>query len=386
MAAMSALVLPTAILLVPGVSVTPDGEFVSRPENSGQFTETFFVQNNGTTLKTYNLYCAGTISVVCDNVLPTVVTLSPNAQLDIDANYHTTAAPQSSPPWSRLKVWAIATVGGERDTGYYSVAVTTSAPPAPPIATIADPSPGPIMDRSLCLTAALPGDAASECGDLRLAHALPLTRTMNKARVPTLLYNSQHAAPFPVVAANVTLPAGAGVPQQVVARLTIGGVLQPERQWPGSSWTAGSTRRVAIGADGLNLGTGIYIYPYSLEVINQYSGSSLSDTVTGELVVVNRKDSPFGAGWWLAGLERLDSLASSTKLWIGGDGSVRRYAPAGANRWAAANVDRPDTLLYDGTHYVRLLPGGLRVKFRTTDGRHVQTTWQKTDVVRAVVQ
>ncbi|MGD2152747.1 MAG: hypothetical protein PVG79_05725 [Gemmatimonadales bacterium] len=65
---------------------------------------------------------------------------------------------------------------------------------ATPVVTVFDVNPGTSVSRGLCLTIAL-GDAASECGDLRIVHPLPATRTMNRARAPVLLYNRQHAVP-----------------------------------------------------------------------------------------------------------------------------------------------------------------------------------------------
>lgn len=364
-----AIVVTGAASVLPpyAVLVTPDGTPVTQPVSAGPFTAAYTVKNTGSAVNSYFIVCLGRVTTVCDVTDIEYVTLESGTSTPVEAYYSTRATPGVG----RVVVRVTGDGNAAMDSGYYQVTTTSAAPPVAPVATVADPSPGPIVDRSLCLAIAAGSGAASECGDLRLVHALPTTRTLNKARTPTLLYNSQHAAPYPLVAANVTLPAGGAVPQQVIARLRINGVLQPERQWTGTSWTAGATRRIAIGAGADTLATGIY--PYTLEIVNQYSGSSPSDTVTGELVVVNRASSPFGAGWWLAGLERLDTLPGGAKLWTGGDGSVRRYAIAGTNGWAAPNVDRPDTLKFDGTHFVRYLPGGLRVKFRANDGRHVQT-------------
>ena len=54
-----------------------------------------------------------------------------------------------------------------------------------------------ILPRGACVTIALTTAAASECGDLRLAYGVAAVRTLGSARAPTLLYNSQHAAPKP---------------------------------------------------------------------------------------------------------------------------------------------------------------------------------------------
>ena len=50
---------------------------------------------------------------------------------------------------------------------------------APPQVSVHDVNAGAVVERGLCLTVALGAGAASECGDLRLAHALPTVRTLN---------------------------------------------------------------------------------------------------------------------------------------------------------------------------------------------------------------
>ncbi|HEX8671273.1 MAG TPA: hypothetical protein VF710_05265 [Longimicrobium sp.] len=43
--------------------------------------------------------------------------------------------------------------------------------PAPPVVSVADVNPGTSVERDLCLSVSLAPGAASECGDLRPAHA-----------------------------------------------------------------------------------------------------------------------------------------------------------------------------------------------------------------------
>jgi RHS repeat-associated protein len=244
-----------------------------------------------------------------------------------------------------------------------------------PMAPFVEPSAGtagPIVERDLCLTIAAGSDAAYECGDLRVVHPLPSVRTLGRQRTPTLIYNSDHAYPFPLVAANVTLPTGAQVPDSVVAALTITGQgVRGTAKWPGTQWSAGQARRIVLGFSALTDAAGVY--GYSVQVTNYYgqTGYTSSSTATGQLVIVNRSKSPFGAGWWLAGLERLNP---GTMFWVGGDGSARIYSPVTANVWAAPNVDRPDTLKWSpsASRYVRYLPHGVQVRFDAA-GRHMET-------------
>jgi YD repeat-containing protein len=245
--------------------------------------------------------------------------------------------------------------------------------PAPPQVSVAEVNPGTSVERDLCLSVSLAPGAASECGDLRLAHALPAVRTLGRARAPVLLYNSQHASPHPIVAAHVTLPSGKSGLSRVVATLKVNGTPRGQGVWRGSAWPdVTGPVRIAVGYDAASDSTGPY--RYTLEVRAHYGETTLADTARGELVVVNRRESAFGAGWWLAGLERLvmDPFGKPV-LWVGGDGSTRRYTNAGGGDvWGAPSLDRPDSIKKTATGWERILGGGVKVVFDAA-GRHVAT-------------
>src|SRR5687767_5011079 len=102
-------------------------------------------------------------------------------------------------------------------------------------------------------------DAAVECGDLRLAHALPSVVTHNMPRAPALLYNSQHAHPYVLVPHNLTVPTT--LPTNVTGTLTVAGTQRATGSWSGSDWgAAGNTRRIVLGFEALDLSTGVYGY------------------------------------------------------------------------------------------------------------------------------
>jgi RHS repeat-associated protein len=129
-----------------------------------------------------------------------------------------------------------------------------------------------------------------------------------------------------------------------------------------------------LAFDGLNFPTGLY--PYTITVTQRTTTGNHTGSASGELAIVNRKDSPFGAGWWLAGFEQLIPQSNGSLFWIGGDGSTRRYADVGVvgmhHKWVAPSVDRPDTIAFTGANYVRYLRGGVQVVF-TANGKHWQT-------------
>jgi RHS repeat-associated protein len=259
------------------------------------------------------------------------------------------------------------------DKGWLSVTVLPAPAGSAPVVDVASVNSGDIVARQQCLTIALAAAAASECGDLRIVHALPSIRTMNRWRSPTLVYSSAQAIGWTSVAANVTLP-GSAVPSTVSAVLKIGGVIKASGSWTGSQWAPASTRRIALGfsapAQGLTTG----IYDYILEVTRVYADSAPMTSASGKLTIVDRSASYFGAGWWLAGLEKWSDV---TAVWMGGDGSVRQYVlrpgSVAPNRvWGAPSLTYPDSIRELNGEFVRQLPDSVWVYF-DVQGRHVRT-------------
>ncbi len=358
---MSFSVVPAAAY---AVAVTPDAKDVGVLASTAA-SYPYTVWNRGTSQNTYAIAASCTGSAIASGCTPsaTSLTIPAGGNSVVSVSYTSGGASTTG------KITLTATQSndaGVKDSGWVNVATGTAQRPTVSVSTV---NPGLTPERDLCMTVALAGGAASECGDLRLAHGLPAVRTMGKVRAPTLVYSSALAHPYPLLAAEVTLPTGAANPDSVELSFKLNGVERRKARWAGSAFSPGRANRVVIGFDGLNDTTGVY--SYTLDVTNIYPGSSLSALTpgSGEIINVNRSQTEFGAGWWLAGLERLklDSM-----LWIGGDGSARVYRSAGTNVWAAAAVDRPDTLKKVGTEYVRLLPGQAEVWFDAT-GRHVRT-------------
>ncbi len=91
--------------------------------------------------------------------------------------------------------------------------------------------------------------------------------------------------------------------------------------------------------------------------------------------VVDRSQSAFGAGWWLAGLERLYFPTDGTLTWVGGDGSLRTYTkdPAHTSVYRAPSLTRLDSLVKDASgQFIRYLPNKLHVRFNAA-GQHIAT-------------
>jgi YD repeat-containing protein len=348
----------------PAASVTPDGASTTIPENTPT-SYSFTVTNTGSVRTPYDLaaVCTGSGVTGCA-ASPSSITLDPANSQGVAVSFTTGGGGTSGVVELRAQV-----AGTVLDAGTVNVTVRVA-----PVVDAASVNPEAVLARDQCLAIALAPAAASECGDLRIVHPLPSVRTMNVWRTPALVYNSAQATGWVSVAANVTLPANGVSPSTITAALRIAGVTRASGSWAGSQWSPGAVRRIALGFSGPAAGLTTGSYDYVLEVTNAYPESNHSTTVTGKLIIVDRTASYFGAGWWLAGLERWDP---STGLWIGGDGSARQYVlrPGSAppfRVWGALSVTYPDSIREAGAEFVRDLPDSVRVFF-DAQGRHVRT-------------
>jgi YD repeat-containing protein len=319
------------------VSVTPDTAWTS--VNVGVGGSYGFTVTNATSGGT--VQSSFPLSVSCPAVLsncsvsPTSVALSPGASQSVQANYTGQSA--------GIGTLTVSASGPASDQGSVDVAVINPSNAASAVLDLATVNPGGAITRAQCLTIAA-GDAAYECGDLRLAHALPSATTYSKTRVPTLVYNSRAAKGIGFVAANVRVDNG--VPSSLSATLVINGA-SIVQSFTNSSACTWRYCRIVIPIDGAarNFATGAYDYTLTVQAVGT---NAPAVAASGAVVIVNRAMSPFGAGWWLAGLEQLTSVAghANQRLWVGGDGDARVYTQAGStNIWTVIPaLDRPDTL------------------------------------------
>lgn len=375
-----AAVAATLCLCAPAgaqVQVTPDAGSVSHLAGTAP-TDMFVVRNTSGASATYSLQgeCSGTAVSDCVASRPTVTLATGDSAL-VAVSYFFPGGGGGGLGGGgsvvRLKAFR-SDQPAVRDSGDVQVSEDMG---------LSQPA-SMRLDRDDCVVAAA-GPGAFECGDLRLAHALPSTRVLGTARTPTLLYNSQHARPFPLVPFTIT-PALTGSPfinvSEVRATLLMGGATVATRNWLVNLPTTYPTDispplyRFAIGFDASSLATGVHNYTLQVTVVYSNGNEATEEPATGQLVVVNRVASPFGAGWWVAGLESLyfPTGDGSQVLWVGGDGSYRLYHRVTTNTWVPDAWDRPDTLRYqpDSLQYVRTLPGRVEVRFDQL-GRHVRT-------------
>ena len=362
-----ALLVPGSVAgqqLVPGgVEVTPDGAAINASAGSTGNLVAFIVENTSTTTNTYTLTCLATAAVTCEGVTPASVQLTPGNSRDVDVRFTAGAAGIG-------KLYLRAS-GAGADSGNYAVTVQGQGAP---VVALRNHN-GDNQDRSHCLTAGAGEGGAFVCGDLVVGHGMPGYSTMGRERSLTLVYNSGTARPRPIVAASVTQPSNISAPSTVFVELEVGGVVSDTASYSG--W-GGATRQIAISHDAVAEGDTNGVYPFILRVQNKYSGGAFTSTVSGNLIVVNRSASVFGAGVWLAGVEQLvfnqPTAAAGGILRIGGDGSAQLYTKlGGGTMWLAPAGAFRDTLKLAGGLYTRTLRHGIQVTF-DAQGRHLRTT------------
>jgi hypothetical protein len=314
------------------VSVTPDGQAVA-PAAFAPASQSFTVQNIGETRRTFGLSVAcGPPAAMNCAVDSSLVTLDPQTSRVVNVAYR--AGPRDASGTVRLQA-ADTADRSRQDDGSISVTVGPGGPAATTVS-VADANPETTIERDLCLTVAVVSDVASECGDLRVVHALTSARVMNKTRTPALLYNSRHAQSAPILAANVTLAAEAETPSKVTADLFTKApagswTYRTSGEWEGIDFAGGRPSRIALSYDAGGDSSLVYDYKFDVRVWNGGSPQPpVSDS--GKFILVNRAKSYFGAGWWLSGLERIISVGDGSFVWVGDAGDPGDARPTSSNR------------------------------------------------------
>ncbi len=344
-------------LIIGWVVVTPDDSALAAGAGSAGDV-TFFVKNTTTSTRTFTLSChvSGVVPSCSSDIEE--VSLDPNEQVDIDINY-----PAASSGTGTISLFA--TDGVVSDSGWYAMTFTGPSTPV-----LSQPQQNDsVFNRGHCLTTSR-GPLTWSCGDAMYFLETPGYTTLDRDRSMTLVYASNTAAPAPVITANIRMPLGP-VPDHLTAVLTVNDTVRTTVQYGG--WK-NATRQIALSWNAVNTATGIY--PYTLTVYAASSGDSVSASISGLSTVVNRNQSPYGAGFEWLGVERLvlsqPAGTGTGILWVDGDGSTRFYRADGSNKWMSAADDGQDSIAYASSQYTLTTRHGVQVLFDNT-GRHVQT-------------
>ena len=140
---------------------------------------------------------------------------------------------------------------------------------------------------------------------------------------PALVYNSASVTVVPQISGSVTeLPGTAVTPTSIQAQLTWNGVPQGWVAVPVTG-PAGGPYSFTLAVGSPVTSSGVYGWQVNVKVF--LPGGAEYDTSTmGSTPVVASDNSPFGAGWGIAGIDRL-VVSGSNVLWVTAGGDSRLF-------------------------------------------------------------
>ncbi|HTA72650.1 MAG TPA: hypothetical protein VK733_00195, partial [Gemmatimonadaceae bacterium] len=367
--------------IVKTVTVTVSPKTVLGATPGQQYTATFSVKNTGNVSNTFGFAatCRGPVPATCGNPSLSSATLAMGEDTTVTLNW-TAASSATGSGWVSMTA----------DDGNGAAGMDTQTLSEYGAGLdVVDVNPGPSFSRANCLSVAVGPRAASECGTLRIVHPLPSVKSYNKVHTPTLIYNARLASGTPNIGANLTVP-GSMALDSVEGRLLVveHGTsntypLAPEL-WHGSDWqTTGAQKTRRLQLTFFNSGFTPDLYDITFYTKRIHGTSVLvQDSAKAQEIIANWYTSPFGMGWWLAGLERTRFTPDSNIVWFGGDGSTQLYLRNGTNVWKPDTaggspyyVAGRDSITYPfgASHlFVRHAPHGVQVTF-DSGGQHIQT-------------
>ena len=191
-------------------------------------------------------------------------------------------------------------------------------------------------------------------GDLEIGHNTPQWRSVGAWRDLRLEYHSSTACPMPIIGQQITTGNLTPPPIFMRAIASIGGVAGGELVTDGPPFCPNNCPfvRQSLAVDATSVPTGIY--PSSVTVDCVFPVSRRSRTFERDVKIVNRRNSPFGAGWSLQGLERLHVDRTGRILITRHDSFTRSYTPAYRARSIVLNAGERDLYQFAGSAGTRV--------------------------------
>ena len=139
-------------------------------------------------------------------------------------------------------------------------------------------------------------------------HTLSGYRSLGVSRGLKFVYNSTSAFPCPIINTQTSLDPLTAVPDAISTELSVGGV-----DFDNETFKQGTVDLVRQSSmfDATSIETGNYLY--FLYTTSHYTASTVSSSNLGNVIVNNQAKSPFGAGWTLFGLQKLQGLSDSVE-------------------------------------------------------------------------
>ncbi len=193
-------------------------------------------------------------------------------------------------------------------------------------------------------------------GTVQTTFAMP---SYNPNTTPVSLdYNSTTANPQPIFLTEYQLPVGQSVPSTITAQLTFNNTAMASVTYNTSALNPGDIVQIALQANANGLNTGRY--PWSITVTN----GGTPTTYSGSVDIVNRANSPYGAGWSLDNVEQLVSVSGGMML-VNPDGTSLYFASNGSGGYITPAGDFSTLTLSNGV-YTRTLTDGTQINFNSS--------------------
>jgi RHS repeat-associated protein len=236
---------------------------------------------------------------------------------------------------------------------------TLQAPTGGPVLSLA-PHNATNRNVALCL---------ADCFDAVASYSTPAYRSMDQDRSLTVTYRSGQAAPVATVTVdardtNTTLTAS------TLSLKILDGSNQPVMMRTGRTETFFTNQqnawvRLAGQFDASGLATGAYAY--TAVVTSHFTdNSSRATSVPVRVLVVNERGSPYGAGWTVAGLERVYPQSDGSMVVTDGTGTVEYFGPCASPGCYTSPPGDFSVLSGGGASWTRRYPDGTTVTYSGT--------------------
>jgi len=197
--------------------------------------------------------------------------------------------------------------------------------------------------------------------------------SLDAPRFVTLVYNSDRVNPRPFVHVNVSpLPGFAETPTEYRLQVKVNGAFVTflnGEQTLRFAYPGAVSARIGGQFDAASYNTGVYPMNILVSAVYPIAGVSTKDIAT-KFVVVNETSSAIGAGWTLAGIERLYLQSDSSALIAAGEGSAVYFARVGgayvspAGEFSQLVTGTPS----GGAGWTRRYPDSTKSVFNTAGG------------------
>ena len=197
-------------------------------------------------------------------------------------------------------------------------------------------------------------------GSLDTSIALPAYNPNVPAVV--LAYDSVTANPQPIIVEHHALAPSMTTPSEVSAQLTFNGSSGSTYYYNTSTLTPAISSRSPSRPPSAPA-TGRYAYSLA---IGDIRSSTTTTTVTGSTDVVNYSAAAFGAGWTLAGLEKITPATGGVILDLGGGGKSLWFATGSGSTYTDPAGEFSALVANSGGTYTRTLTDGTAIQFNAS--------------------